>query len=123
MEKIVFNKTGYDPFIDFIKAYAIICVLLGHTFPYTHETGYYLWYGMQVPLFILVQTFHVFKKDVYHLNLKKTISRILLPFLFVQAIPICASLVLDRHIDVKNMLIWGAMVLDHTIHGCIFKWQ
>jgi len=60
---VSFNKTGYDPFIDFIKAYAILCVLIGHTLPFTDYWGYGLWAGMQVPLFVLVQVFHGFKKD------------------------------------------------------------
>lgn len=36
---VVFNKTGYDPFLDFIKAYAIIMVLIGHTLPYVNGIG------------------------------------------------------------------------------------
>lgn len=31
---ILLNKNGYEPFLDFLKAYAIIGVLLGHTIPY-----------------------------------------------------------------------------------------
>ena len=90
MQKVItFNKTGYDPFLDFIKAYAILCVLLGHTFPLLHETGYPLWYGMQVPLFVLIQVFHVFKKDTYKFNIKKIIQRILVPYLLVQILPLC----------------------------------
>lgn len=81
---VTFNKNGYDPFLDFIKAYAILCVLLGHTFPYLHETGYSLWYGMQVPLFILIQSFHVMKKEKVQFNLRKCIERVILPFLLVQ---------------------------------------
>ena len=79
---------GYEPFLDFIKAYAILCVLLGHTFPYLDKTGYCLWYGMQVPMFILVQVFHVMKKENYKLNIKKTLQRILYPFLIIQMIPL-----------------------------------
>lgn len=81
---IVFNKTGYDPFIDFIKAYAIVCVLLGHTFPYLNETGYFLWYGMQVPLFVLIQVFHAFKKDKPSIDFKKIAIRIVIPYVLVQ---------------------------------------
>ncbi len=79
---ILFNRTGYDPFIDFIKAYAIICVLIGHTLPVTYM-GYGLWAGMQVPLFILVQTFHFYKKEGSRLNIKKLFQRIVLPFIVV----------------------------------------
>ena len=58
---ITFNKSGYDPLIDFIKAYAILCVLMGHTFPYLKASVDSLWYGMQVPLFVLVQVVPVLK--------------------------------------------------------------
>lgn len=34
MIKITLNKSDYEPFFDFIKAYAILCVLMGHTIPF-----------------------------------------------------------------------------------------
>lgn len=79
-----FNKTGYDPFIDFIKAYAIICVLIGHTFPSLELMGYGLWAGMQVPLFVLIQSFHSLKKENNTFQLKKIIWRIFVPFVLVE---------------------------------------
>lgn len=82
---VSFNKSGYDPFIDFIKAYAIVCVLIGHTLPYLDYWGYGLWAGMQVPLFVLVQSFHSFKKDNHSINLKKILLRVILPYLLVQS--------------------------------------
>jgi len=106
---ITFNKHGYEPFFDFVKAYAIICVLVGHTFPYLEETGYALWYGMQVPLFILVQVFHVFKKNTYTLNYKKIIYRILIPYCIVQIIPLCYciySYAIDKSLII-NYIIGG----------------
>lgn len=120
---ITFNKTGYDPFLDFIKAYAILCVLLGHTFPFLHETGYPLWYGMQVPLFVLIQVFHVFKKDTYKFNIKKIIQRILVPYLLVQILPLCY--VLFQTIK-GNSLIFSYINGEGTdqgpiIHGFIFS--
>lgn len=86
MDKVIkFNLSGYDPFIDYIKAYAIICVLIGHTFPYLNYMGYGLWAGMQVPLFVLVQSFHVIKKDNPSFNFKKIIWRVLIPYLLIQS--------------------------------------
>lgn len=85
---ITFRTSGYDAFIDFIKAYAILCVLIGHTFPFLHETGYPLWYGMQVPLFVLIQVFHVFRRENYSFNLKQMFQRIMLPYLIVQILPL-----------------------------------
>ncbi len=85
MEKnVIFNKNSRDSFIDFIKAYTIICVLLGHTIPYLKESGYWLWYGMQVPFFILIQVFHVFKKDKPQFKLGKVVIRVVLPYMIVQ---------------------------------------
>lgn len=87
MEVIKFNINGYDPFIDFIKAYAIICVIIGHLLPINilPYLGYSIWMGMQVPLFILIQAFHVFKKrSSANFNLKKIFTRILLPYILIQ---------------------------------------
>lgn len=85
MSKVItFNKEGCDSFIDVIKAYAIICVLAGHTFSHLDQTGYGLWYGMQVPLFVLIQVFHAFKKDNQFFNSKKILWRIFIPFIILQ---------------------------------------
>ena len=77
---ISFNKQGYDGFIDFIKAYAIVCVLLGHSYLPLPKIGYCVWAGMQVPLFILIQVFHCYKREQIIVNYKKVFSRVLLPF-------------------------------------------
>lgn len=42
---ISFNKTGYDPFIDFLKTYSILVVVFCHGFPYLQEVGYPIWGG------------------------------------------------------------------------------
>lgn len=87
MDKVItFNKEGYDPFIDFIKAYAIVCVLIGHTLFLHDYWGYGLWAGMQVPLFVLVQAFHGFKKESLDVNLKKIFFRVVLPYIIIQSI-------------------------------------
>lgn len=85
-KRVSFNKTGYDPFIDFIKAYAILCVLIGHTIPFADYWGYGLWAGMQVPLFILIQVFHGFKKDTPNISFKKIFLRVVLPYFLIQSI-------------------------------------
>ena len=59
--KLTFNTKGYDPFIDFIKAYAILCVLLGHFLSSSNNVLYPIWGGNQVPLFVAVQCFHYMK--------------------------------------------------------------
>lgn len=119
MKKIItFNRSGYDPFIDFIKAYAIICVLMGHTFPYLDKTGYVLWYGMQVPLFVLVQTFHVFKKTYYKFDIKKCFQRILIPFFIIQIIPL--AYVMYNYIHDSNLII--RHITDGGGPGSYYPW-
>ena len=101
---IQFNRSGYDPFIDFIKAYAIICVLIGHTLPVT-DLGYGLWAGMQVPLFILVQTFHFYKKEGTRLNIKKIIQRVLLPFVVIGLLEFLVLCFFNAGNDYKQLII------------------
>lgn len=104
MQRVIsFNKSGYDPFLDFIKAYAIICVLIGHTIPYLHESGLSLFVEMQVPLFVLVQVFHVYKKDSYKLDFKKLFIRIFLPFFIIQIISFVYGLLIND--DSKQFII------------------
>ena len=106
---ITLNKSGYEPFLDFLKAYSILCVLFGHTFPYLKESGYSLWYGMQVPLFVLVQVFHVFKKDYYKFDVRKTLKRILYPFLIIQIIPIILTICSRDNDCIINYIMRGGV--------------
>lgn len=117
---LVFNKLGYDPFIDFIKAYAIICVLIGHTFPNVDRLGYGLWAGMQVPLFVLVQAFHFFKKDNSKICIKKIFWRIFFPFLCVEVI-IFALLLSVYHYNYKE-LVHNCILGGGTGPGSYYPW-
>lgn len=85
MKRISFNKTGYDPFIDFIKAYCILVVIFCHGFPYLNEIGYAIW-GVQIPLFFLIQIFHCYKREMKPLNWRMIWRRIVLPFVVIEAI-------------------------------------
>lgn len=86
MAQIQFLKSGHDEFLDFIKAYAIIGVIFGHTWLFMSKTpGLGLFFGVDVPLFLLIQVFHFYKKDS-KLNLTKVFSRVFLPYFIVQAI-------------------------------------
>lgn len=106
-QTISFNKEGYDPFIDFIKAYAIICVLIGHTVPFIEYAGYGLWAGMQVPLFILIQVFHFYKKDDSKLSIKKLFKRIIIPFLVFGVFTFAILVLSGKEQDAKSLLIRG----------------
>lgn len=114
MEKtIVFNTKGYEGFIDFVKAYAILCVLFGHTFSFLlDKVAYGVWAGMQVPLFILVQTFHCYKKEEIIVNVSRVFFRVLLPFFVIEFITFLISICflgLDYNHLVRDLLSNGGM--------------
>lgn len=107
MEKtIAFNTSGYDGFIDFIKIYAIICVLFGHTFLWLDKIAYDIWAGMQVPLFILVQTFHAYKKEKVFVNIWKILKRVFIPFVVIECIVFVISL-LGSGFECKVLIVKG----------------
>lgn len=86
---ISFNKTGYDPFIDFLKAYAIIFVIVAHNFPtvFWNYCLFQVWADMQAPIFILIQVFHAYKKgNPPTIKWSSLLKRIVLPFVAIQGI-------------------------------------
>lgn len=106
LEVIYFNKYGYDPFIDFLKAYAIIMVVFTHCIPtsvHDHLLGC-LWIDVQVPLFLLIQVFHAYKNEkIPEINIKKMAKRIVLPFAIIQIV-IFVTLALFSEYDVCKLL-------------------
>lgn len=85
--KIEFNKTGYDPSIDFIKGLCIIFVVLTHCM-YREELSISLfpfWGDTAVPIFLLIQVFHYYKNaSVTRLpSIRKLWKRILLPYIIM----------------------------------------
>lgn len=123
---VTFNTKGYDGFIDFIKAYAILCVLFGHTFsPILDKVAYGVWAGMQVPLFILVQSFHSYKKDKAIVNIVKILTRVVLPFVVFEAITFGIAHFIG-HVDCNILIhgvltVGGGMALVLIILGCMCK--
>lgn len=80
---ISFNKVSYDPFIDFLKAYCILVVIFCHGFPYLKQVGYAIW-GVQIPIFFLIQVFHFYKREPKPINWKMIGKRIVLPFVAIE---------------------------------------
>lgn len=95
MERIKFNRTGYDSQIDYIKGLCILFVIWTHCisrgelskilFPYWGDTA--------VPIFLIIQVFHYFKKGVnYRIpNIIKLWKRILQPFIIMIALMFLAQ--------------------------------
>ena len=128
IKTISFNKTGYDPFIDFLKAYAIICVIIAHIFPvkFWDYCLFRVWGDMQVPMFVLIQVFHAYKKGAAPIiKWYSLLKRIVLPFMVIQGF-ILLYRFLSESGDVHNLLITsmigGGMALAHTSFGSISRW-
>ena len=95
MERISFKKEGYDPLIDYIKGLCILFVIWTHCmnrgelssilFPYWGDTA--------VPIFIIIQVFHYYKKGVgVRLpSLPKLWKRILRPYIVMVALMFIAQ--------------------------------
>ena len=86
--KIQFNNTGHDDFIDFLKGFAILCVILTHSIPSTFQKYilFPFWGAQAVPIFIIIQSYHFFKSenpDIPLWKFKKILKRIFLPFFIV----------------------------------------
>ena len=90
MDRIYFNKAGYDPQIDYIKGLCILFVIWTHCIS-RDELGYILfpyWGDTAVPIFLIIQVFHYYKKDV-SLRMPSIIKlwkRILQPFIIMIAL-------------------------------------
>jgi hypothetical protein len=87
--EISFKKDGYDPFVDYMKGVCILCVVMAHAISKSfHDASLLcLWGDMQVPLFLLIQCLHQFKKsDVSMPNWRKMWKRIIKPFLIAEVL-------------------------------------
>lgn len=111
MTEYSIRKVGYDPFINYIKGIAIIWVLYLHTVPALGDTGAPFWALMAVPLFLLVQVFHVVKlEEVKWPSFRKVAKRIFVPFFIVQIILLSVKLTVNpcEFITIiKNFVVGG----------------
>ena len=90
MERIRFKTEGYDPTFDYIKGLSILFVILTHCInSQMHQYSLFcLWGDMAVPIFILIQIFHAYKKGLgksKH-DLGRIYKRVLRPFLVIQVL-------------------------------------
>ena len=82
----ILEREQYEPFIDFIKGISILWVLWEHTMGWKEQTAFFYWGKLAVPLFLLIQTFHVYKKGVDKVKLPvwtKVSKRVVFPFISV----------------------------------------
>ena len=112
--RIRFLNNEYDPFIDYLKGVCIIFVIWTHCF-FRNELNYILfpfWGDNAVPLFLLIQVFHFYKKEttIKFPSLKKIWKRIIRPYIVLTLL----TLIIDYFIffsetsgNINIPLYWG----------------
>lgn len=113
---ISLKKDGYDPFIDYLKGISIFFVVLTHCLPRLDAMLFSLWGAQAVPLFLLIQTFHAYKRGVDRAgkmpDLAKLFHRILKPFFVFLAVELFLLIVIfdeDFFQTVKNTILAGGI--------------
>lgn len=89
---IPIQKEGHDFFIDYLKGVSILFVVLTHCLPKQEYILFSLWGAQAVPLFLLIQVFHAYKKGIDKVplsyNLPKLFQRILKPFVVLLVVEV-----------------------------------
>lgn len=124
---ISLNKQGYEPFIDFLKGWAIICVVVTHAItPTIHDASlFFLWGDWAVPLFLIIQVFHTYKKGQPSHNLPwaKMVKRIIVPFATITFIMYAIKCLLNDGTIAENINISKGTLLAGGIGpGSYFPW-
>lgn len=87
---LTFSKEGHDPFIDFLKGFSIVCVILNHCLPKwaMDYSAFFFWGISAVPIFILIQVFHAYKGGIRqcNINFRRVWLRVLRPFFLCQLV-------------------------------------
>ena len=88
--KMEFSRIGHDLSLDFVKGVCILLVILNHStgFTFHQDSWFFLWGYPAVPLFLLIQVYHSYKKefDGIHIQWVKIWKRAFFPFLLVQTL-------------------------------------
>ena len=97
---LIFSKTGYEPFFDFLKGICIILVILNHSLSgdIKENTLFVLWGYPAVPIFLLIQVFHTYKNGYKNQKFRfyKSWKRVILPFAIAETITIGSLLLLHK---------------------------
>jgi len=110
-----FTKLGYDHSLNFVKGVCILLVIINHStdFAFHQNSWFFLWGYPAVPLFLLIQVFHSYKKgfDGISLPLRKIWSRAVFPFLVVEVLLFVYTLIryptTSLHQLIMSAIYWG----------------
>lgn len=106
--KLVLKRDGYDPFIDYLKGICIIFVIINHCMPENimANTGFFFWGVSAVPIFIIIQVFHAYKRGVVNsrLNYKRIWGRIVWPFIQAELVILIVFLIKYNHFTFQEII-------------------
>ena len=106
--RMTFSTIGIDHSLDFVKGFAIICVLLNHCVAddVRQRMLFHVWGLPAVPFFLLIQTFHAYKRGLGNesLNLHKLWTRVARPFLLVELLILLFLVVEDPWVPLAERL-------------------
>lgn len=89
---MILYKNGYEPYIDFLKGYMILCVLFVHASavwgPLCNYSLFFLWGCAPTGCFMLISTMHHFRHGLREakFSLPKQLKNVLFPFLILQTL-------------------------------------
>ena len=114
-KKMEFSKIGHDLSLDFVKGIAILLVLLNHctASAFQQDSWFFLWGYPAVPLFLLIQVFHVYKGGIGKKSVRwgKIWTRAMSPFLIAEVVILVATIAMYPLEPVRHLLLsmayWG----------------
>lgn len=99
--KLVLKRSGYDPFIDYLKGICIIFVIINHCMPENlmASTAFFFWGVSAVPIFLIIQIFHAYKKGIENakLNYNRLWNKIVWPFCVAESVILVTFIIRDHH--------------------------
>lgn len=108
-------RDGYDPIIDYLKGLCIIFVIINHCMPkeIMASTAFFFWGVSAVPIFLIIQVFHAYKKGVENakLNYNRLWNKIVWPFFVAEFIIFISFIIRDHHFTFNYII--------KDVHGLI----
>lgn len=102
------KRDGYDPFIDYLKGICIIFVIINHCMPENimETTGFFFWGVSAVPIFLIIQVFHAYKRGLENvkLNYNRLWQKIVWPFILAEFIIFVSFIIRDYHFTLNYII-------------------
>ena len=110
--RLIPYQNGYEPFVDFLKGYMILCILFTHACnvwePLRDYSMFYLWACAPTGCFLLISTMHFYRNGVggRRINIGKHVKKVLLPFGVAQIVIVLGIIIFKslHHFDSEKII-------------------